>query len=240
MLETSKSALEDFTHFLMYDEVKNIQANALYLFELACKYDVIPLREYCGNYFKSFKVSEENEEQVAKLVYEYKSMELVKALSDFHMMRDEYKFDRPRSIMDDLSSSPDAKSDITLLSRDKKEIKCFSYLLTCRSKVFEKTLELELQFQPGQKATISAPDFDADVIAEFVHFLKTDTVRDMKSCALDLLLMADSYRVSKLGIDCIDYICDHISDFDIFVLMSAARKVGSPKLSKAVNQCFQK
>ena len=90
----------------------------------------------------------------------------------------------------------------------------------------------------GQKASISVPDFDAHVLTEFVNFLKTDIVRDMKHYALQLLLLADNYRVCKLGIQCIDYIYDHVVDFDLTDLLRALKIVYSPKLSRTVHAYF--
>ena len=95
---------------------------------------------------------------------------LLKALSNYRSDRNEYQFGTPRSIADDLSSAGEDESDVILISRDKKEVKCFSFLLACRSKVFKKTLHIELKKQPGQKATISVPDFDADVLTELFRF----------------------------------------------------------------------
>ena len=238
-LQVSKAVLKDFAHFLIHDEVKDMQANSLQLFELACKYDVSRLRQQCENHFKCFQVSSENEGEVERLAYEYKCEALQEILSDYQMSRNEYKFDTPSSIADDLSSAGDDESDVTLISRDKKEVKCFSLLLACRSKVFKKTLQLELKWQPGQKATISVPDFDADVLTEFVHFLKTDTVINMKDHALQLLLLADNYRVCKLGIQCIDYICDHFLDFHLTDLLRASKIVCSHKLSRTINAYFK-
>ena len=229
-LQVSKGALEDLTHFLLHGEVKNMHSNVLELFELACKYQVAFLGQMCEEHLHKNGVSPQNECEVERLALEYKSDKLLDALMEYRVHEDKCVFSPTNSIFEDLASLSDEESDVTLLSRDKKEVKCFSLLLMSRSKIFKKTLQLELKWQPGSTKRISVPDFDADVLQQFAHFLKSDRVPDMEQYALQLLAIADQYQVKKLGVSCIEYIYDNVHDFDYFELMKAASKFRSSKL----------
>lgn len=233
-LPMSKEALEDFVHFLIHDEVKNMESNALELFELASKYNVVLLKQQCEEYFDRIKVSSENESEVERLACEYESEELLKALVRYRKERKEYVFDTPTTLAQDLATAGDQESEVVLISQDGKEVKCPSLLLICRSKIFKKRLKLESQMKAGERATIKVFDYGANVLKEFVHFLKTDKVQDMKTHAAQLLLLAFDYSVPKLGVDCINYICDNIDHFSTFQLLRASKKIASPKLDRAL------
>ena len=236
---TSKQVIEEFVNFMIHDSVRDMQSNCLDLFELACKYDVVPLRELCEKHFETFKVTGETADRVARLLKKYRqisSQSLLKAFATYQSQKGEFK-DIPTSIVEDLATACDEFCDVILKSRDGKEIPCPSFLLLCRSKVIKKTLLNEMRWLPGQRTPYSMTEFDGDVLTEFVHFLKTDRVRNMKTHALQLLLLADTNRVSKLAVDCIEYITSHIDEFDRYDVVEISEKVSSAsKLAQAVQQ----
>lgn len=138
-------------------------------------------------------------------------------------------FVSPKTLFEDIIKILTQPGDINLLSTDGKLISCHSFLLRCRSVVLQKLLEDEAIIQSRM---ISLRKYKTDVLLDFVHFLATDVVLNIKDHAIELLELAHEFSVDKLGLVCLQHIRQNKGDYDFFRLMEVAGKIRCDKLAK--------
>lgn len=116
-------------------------------------------------------------------------------------------FPKPESFCDEWTKQIDHKCqaptnldhlmDVTIVSKDREEIKCHGLVLSVRSKVFSKMLE------PAKTIDniICMKDFDAQTIEKMLTFLYSDKVEE-DDFDMDLLGLANMYQIESLEIVC--------------------------------------
>jgi hypothetical protein len=73
-------------------------------------------------------------------------------------------------------------------------MKCF--IFTARSSVFATMFSSDFKEKTSAKSTIK--DISPEAFLDFLNFLYTDSVKDIKSYLVELLAIADQYEVQKL------------------------------------------
>lgn len=138
-------------------------------------------------------------------------------------------FDLPKTLDEDLCEFLSKPGDVNLISSDEEAISCHSFLLKARSKKFQQILENE-KIQKDKR--ISLNNYKTGVLRDLVHFLATDSIRNMKENATDLLLLAHEFSIHKLGFECVKHIRANKSEYDIFRLMEIAGRIRCDVLVK--------
>ncbi|KAI1288373.1 putative protein5 [Halotydeus destructor] len=112
-----------------------------------------------------------------------------------------------RDIMDFIDDVTRSPANVTLVGSD-GSIGAHKVILCLRSDVFRNMFENEF----SSNTQIDMKDISKRVLADFVHFLTTDTVSNIREHVHDLLSLSEKYNIRKLKEVCEDFASNQVNE----------------------------
>ncbi|KAG5676305.1 hypothetical protein PVAND_006152 [Polypedilum vanderplanki] len=100
-------------------------------------------------------------------------------------------------------------SDFTCISSDGKEFPVHSNILAAQSPVFDKMFNADMS--ETKTKTVKIDDIDGDTFLEFLRFIYTGQVENLKDIASSLIYAADKYEIIKLKKICTESLMKNLS-----------------------------
>ena len=121
--------------------------------------------------------------------------------------------------------------DVSLIASN-GSVRCHKFLLVARSDVFRAMFDHDCDEK--RTATVKMPDAAVDILREFIHFLSSDEVKNMKKYAMDLFVLADKYNIKKLKQDCECYLSQNVNDETSIRLLDLCRNIRSKVIERSL------
>lgn len=122
-------------------------------------------------------------------------------------------------------------SDITIKTKDDKEIKAHNFILS-RSKVFDVMLNAH-DTKEAIEGVIKITDTDFDVLNEMIRYLYCDEAPQLEEMALDLLTVANKYDIPGLEAECVEHLTDNVATESFAEILMIADQLNIQSLKDA-------
>ncbi|RWS25038.1 Protein roadkill-like protein [Leptotrombidium deliense] len=141
------------------------------------------------------------------------------------------------SLVNDLNETFKLKvgADVHIKMLNNEIMAVHSFMLKCRSKVFEAMFQHKTKERESKIIVIT--DFDSKVVKAMINFIYNDNVshKHLVSFAYDLLIIADKYDLEKLKKICEQHLAFHAVNNNTFAdLLLLSDSCNCPKLKEIV------
>lgn len=107
----------------------------------------------------------------------------------------------------------DKYSDFTIITLDGQRIPVHRNILSARSVVFDAMLQTKMKENEDNTALIK--DIEGKTLIEFLRFLYSGKVQDLKEIAGDLLYAANKYELPDLKPLCVKFLCYDLEESNV-------------------------
>ncbi|XP_043287596.1 TD and POZ domain-containing protein 4-like [Venturia canescens] len=128
-------------------------------------------------------------------------------------------------------------SDVTFVFDD-KELPAHKVVLALRSKVFEAMFLSDMKEK--DTSTVEIVDTTAEIFEEFLKYLYTGELNDLKNKVEEMLLLADKYQVCELKDLCENFLLENISEGNVIKNFFVADKYRCATLKKKALNILEK
>ncbi|XP_043287597.1 BTB and MATH domain-containing protein 43-like [Venturia canescens] len=127
-------------------------------------------------------------------------------------------------------------SDVTFVFDD-KELLAHKAVLAVRSEVFEAMFLSDMKEKDTSRVEIV--DTKAKIFEEFLKYLYTGELNDLKNKSEEILLLADKYQVCELKDMCENFFLENISEENVMEYLIVADKYRCTSLKKKATNILQ-